>query len=509
MQLNVRTTYPTNPDYVYKTRLERLNLDQERIDDLRRGKGFVITEPISIKKDVKDYNGIFSTRFGQTLQDLNPFANRYSCPCKHLQGRVYVNQKCPICDGVVKYVGDEMDYFGYIVLEDPYYVIHPNLYKSLEFIIGAKAFMNILKIEEKKDENGFPIETEKPKNEPYFGLGMMGFVEKWKEILDHYIALSPNKIEYYNDIIENDDKLFTQSIPVYTTHLRPFRIEGETFYFEGANAIYNAMAKFAGQINQKNLAMMRRAKKPKDQLLWDLQEKYNNLYADIEETLARKKGTIRSSYGGRYNFTARCVIASDPSLGVDQIRLPYHALVELLQQAIINILHKSYGMSYSDAYKKWYKSQIKKDQIVFEIIQGLIRNEEDGLPVLINRPPTIQYGSILYMNCIGINDNYTMSVPLQPLPLLAGDFDGDALSILWIINKSVKERAAEVFSPANAMFISRNDGMFDNQMNHQRDVIIVACGLSNICREYYSKEELDTIREAQSIPLKPVVDFDR
>lgn len=306
MQLNVRTTYPTNPDYEYKTKLQRLNLDQERIDDLRRGKGFVVTEPISIKKDIKDYNGIFSTRFGQTLQDLNPFANRYSCPCKNLQGRIYLNQKCPLCGDPVKYVGDEMDYFGYITLEDPYYLIHPNLYKSLEFIIGAKVFKNILHIEDKKDENGFSIEVEKPKTEPYFGLGLMDFKDKWKEILDHYISLSTNrvnKIEYYNDIIENDDKLFTQSIPVYTTHLRPFRIEGETFYFEGANAIYNAMAKFAGQINQKNLSMMRRAKKPKDQLLWDLQEKYNELYADIEETLARKKGAVRSSYGGRL----RCV----------------------------------------------------------------------------------------------------------------------------------------------------------------------------------------------------------
>lgn len=506
MQLNVKVTYPTNPDYNYRTKLERLNLDKERIDDLRKGKGFVITEPVSIKKDVKDYNGIFSTRFGQTLQDLNPFANRYSCDCKRRQGRVYLNQRCPYCDSLVKYVGDEMDYFGYIVLEDPYYIINPNLFKSLEFIIGAKVFKNILHIEDKKDENGFSIEVEKPKNEPFFGIGMISFVERWKEVLDHYIALAPpTKMMYYDDIIDNDDKLFIQSIPVYTTHLRPFRIEGETFYFEGANALYNAMAKFAGQINQKNLAMMRRAKKPKDQLLWDLQEKYNELYASIEETLAKKKGVIRASYGGRFNFTARCVIASDPSLNVDQVKLPYHALVKLLEQAIVNILHKSYGMSYSDAYKKWYKSQIKKDSIVFEIIQGLIKNEENGLPILINRPPTIQYGSILYMNVVGINDNYTMSVPLQPLPLLAGDFDGDALSILWIINKSVKERAEEVFSPANAMFISRNDGMFDNQMNHQRDIIIVASGLSNICREFYVKEELDIIRQAQSIPLKPMI----
>lgn len=501
MQLNVKTMYPLNPDYDYNTRLERINIDDERINDLRKGKGFIVTEPTSIKKDVKDYNGIFSTRFGQTLQDVNPFANRYSCPCKHLQGRVYSGQKCPLCGEPVKYVGDEMDFFGYITLEDPYYIIHPNLYKSLEFVIGAKYLRNILKIEDKKNEDGFSIEAEKPKNEPFFGIGMMAFKERWEEVLNHYIQSSPNKIEYYKDIMGEASKLFIQSIPVYTTHLRPFRIEGENFYFEGANAIYNAMAKFAGQINQKSLKMMRRTNKPKDTLLWDLQEKYNSLYSEIEETLARKKGRIRSSYGGRYNFTTRAVIVSDPSLGVDQIRLPYHALVEMCQQRIINILHKSYGMSYSDAYKKWWKGQAKRDQIIYDIIKGIIDSEEGGLACFVDRPPTIQYGSILFMYCIGINDDYTMSVPLQPLPLWAGDFDGDTLTILWIINKAVREKAAEVFSPANAMFISRNDGMFDNQMNHQRDVIIVACGLSNICREFYTEEEIDAIKKAQSTPV--------
>lgn len=503
MQLNVRTTYPVNPDYEYKSKLARIDLDAERIEDLQKAKGFIVTEPTSIKKDVKDYNGIFSTRFGQTLQDLNPFANKYSCTCKHLQGSVYNHQKCPICGDTVKYVGEEMDYFGYITLEDPYYIIHPNLYKSLEFIIGAKVLNNILKINDQKDEDGYSsIEIQKPKEEPYFGIGMMAFKERWIEILDHYIALSPNKTDYYDDIMEHKRILFTQSIPVYTTHLRPFRIEGTTLFFEGANALYNSMAKFAALVNQKQLTMMKRAKKPKDSLLYDLQYNYNQLYKEIEETLARKKGSIRSSYGGRYDWTARCVITSDPKLEVDQIRLPYNALVEMLQQTIINILHRSYGMSYSDAYKKWYKSQIKRDQRVYDIIQGIIDNEDEGLPCLINRPPTIQYGSILYMNCIGINDNFTMSIPLQPIPLLVADFDGDALSILWIINKSVKERASEVFSPKNAMFISRNDGMFDNQMNHERDIIIVACGLSNICRQYYSAEELELIRQAQAIPLK-------
>ena len=73
----------------------------------------------------------------------------------------------------------------------------------------------------------------------------------------------------------------------------------------------------------------------------------------------------------------------------DQIRLPFHGLCELLQQVIINILVKTYNFSYAEAYKKWYKAQITgKDQVVYDIIDGLIKdNPKGGLPFLINRNP--------------------------------------------------------------------------------------------------------------------------
>ena len=42
-----------------------------------------------------------------------------------------------------------------------------------------------------------------------------------------------------------------------------------------------------------------------------------------------------------------------------------------------------------------------------------------------NRNPTINYGSLLQMFCVGMNKDldhdYTMSLPLQILPLLAAD----------------------------------------------------------------------------------------
>ena len=49
---------------------------------------------------------------------------------------------------------------------------------------------------------------------------------------------------------------------------------------------------------------------------------------------------------------------------------------------------------------------------------------------------------------------------------------GDVLNIMLIINDEFYQRASETFNPRNAVFISKNDGMFNNATNHQRDTII-------------------------------------
>ena len=105
----------------------------------------------------------------------------------------------------------------------------------------------------------------------------------------------------------------------------------------------------------------------------------------------------------------------------------------------------------------------------------------------------------MFMRCVGINDNYTMSVPLQILAPLAGDFDGDVLNIFYIINKSFAERAEKVFSPKYAMMISHNDGKFDSALNHSRDTLIMLNSFIELSRDEYTQEELDLIKTAQSM----------
>ena len=76
----------------------------------------------------------------------------------------------------------------------------------------------------------------------------------------------------------------------------------------------------------------------------------------------------------------------------DQIKLPYVALVKLLQQQIVNILVRNYNISPSEANSRWERAIAKKDDRIAEIIDNLIKASGRGIPFLINRNPTICYG---------------------------------------------------------------------------------------------------------------------
>ena len=389
ISMNVNLTYPDNKDYEMEVTLKKINLDNERVNDLRSNNGFIVTEPKSIKKDLKSADSIYSRKFGTTLQDVNAFENRYKCKCGHLQGRVYIGIKCPLCNEEVEFVDDNYNYFGWLVLKDPYKIIHPAIYAQLRNFFGNNKLRepridNIIKPNIVKDEDGFTVEERQvTPDEPFLGIGMIEFIERFDEIMNFYLKKYPQKKDMFDDIMKGREIVFTQSIPVYTTQLRPFSIEDNQFGYEKVNEIYTLLSKLVHVVNNDKLRMFRKSK-PKNTCLYDIQLQFNELYTEQINIMATKKGEIRQNFGGRFNFSARCVIAQEPSLEIDSVKLPYYALVELLKPTIINILKKSYNITYSEAYKIWYKSQIQKDMRVWNIVDQFIK-DKGYIPLLINR----------------------------------------------------------------------------------------------------------------------------
>lgn len=498
--INVNLHYPHNDKYVYTTSLETLDMDKTRVEDIRSGKGFIISAPKGIKKDIKSQDGIFSSRYGSnSIADIDSFNGRYRCKCGITRGSIHHGETCAACGHKVKFVDDDVSIVGYLKLKDAYWCIHPNLYRKLEAFIGARKLANIIEPEVQVDSNGRIIEkTSTKKDEPFKGIGILEFRDRFKEIMDFYIGKYPAKRMYYDDIMNNhiQGKVFTHTIAVYSSLLRPSRLDNGSLRYEACNEPFNMLATLVYKCNDDTLRMNQK-KKEKLQLLYDIQYQLNAVYEELKNILSKKKGDFRSAIGGRYSFSSRSVIRQDVSLKADQIKLPFNGLCELLQQVIINILVRTYGFSYAEAYKKWYKCQVTGwDQVIYDIIDGLIKASDGGLPVLINRNPTISYGGILAVKCIGINMNYTMSISLLVLKILGADFDGDTLNILYLFNKEFIELANEVISPRQ-MFISRNDGRCNSDLIHSRDIIINANSLKSLYE--YTPDELARIKMMQAV----------
>lgn len=423
---NINVSYPRNDEFEIFTRLMILDFDAERKKDLMTNKGFVISDFKGIKKDLKDPNSIFSNKYGQTLKDMNQYEDRYKCECGFTKSRINFNTICPLCGTKVKYVDDDFSYFGWIILKYDHY-IHPLMYKKIESFIGRKEFENILLYhrEESIDGKIQPFEVVDP-TEPYRSAGIKMFEEKFDEIMDYYLKKRPNKKGIYDHIMKYKHLVFTRSFPVFTTLLRPYDIDGRSFNHEDSNPKFNIINRIATKLNNRKLEVENNEIAVED-LLKSLQDAVMKLYDYITKILTGKKGNIRQLFGGRYNFSSRCVIVSDNKLRIDQVKLPYKCLVVWLEPQIKNILVKSYNMSYNQAEEYLFKAQVQPDMTVANIINSIIKSHKEGLPIIINRNPTINYGSLLQMFCIGMNDDlesdYTMSISLQVLPYLAADFD--------------------------------------------------------------------------------------
>lgn len=498
--VDIKYSYPNNPDYEYGAKLERIDLDKERVTDILTDNGFIISpsKGSSLKARIKNPNGIFSFRYGQSLSDLNPEINRYRCKCGATRNRIHRNQVCDKCGERVKEVNSNFEYFGWMILNDAYFIIHPNLYKAIEFLMGKgygkkSKLENIIAVKDDKDMNGFSIENKnKPKDEPWYGLGMIGFQKNFDEILEYYLKKKPQKKDVYDSIMKSRNIIFSHSIPVFTTLLRPSDIRDGSMSYEKTNATYNIMYSLVNKIN-KDKTISDRAEKPKNDKLFQLQSKYNELYKELEDIFSGKKGQFRSLIGGRFTFSGRNVIAPDPTLRVDQVKLSYFSLIVLLEPRIENILHTTYGLQISEAKLRIERGKLNIDDGIKKIIEAIIKSTPKGLPLIINRNPTIGYGSILQVYCVGVTEHYTLSIPLQILPLVAGDFDGDIFNIILIINKAFEQRASEVFNPRNCMWISMNDGYVNIDIMHQRDTMIMMNTFINLGRDKYTPEEMEDI----------------
>ena len=86
---------------------------------------------------------------------------------------------------------------------------------------------------------------------------------------------------------------------------------------------------------------------------------------------------------------------------------------------------RNYNISPSEAYDRWYRAIAKKDDRIAEILDNFIHANSEGLPVLINRNPTINYGSIIInkKNVLNLSEDELSKIRLNEIGIVFQEYN--------------------------------------------------------------------------------------
>lgn len=464
-----------------EVKLERISWDQQARLDFSAKRGFVIDEYAYKDNKLKEKNprGIHSQKFGTSFSDDNAFMERYSCKCKNVIGMVYNGEICPVCKTEVVFVDVNVEMTGWVFLKADR-IIQPLYYRFIKKIVRNKGFSieDMLKPNEEINKEGVLVKIVEDPTKPFLGIGIQGLYERWDEVLEYYHKLKPNMRELIDMIRHERHVAFSSSIPVYSSILRNTLHSGSTFYFNNPENIYGVIVKKVNTLNSfSDLVVVGQHQKERDRhhkqlTLFDIQQKVQAIWQVVFSKIDAKRGHIRSEIlGGRINFSARNVIVPDATLRADEIDIGYLTFLELYRYEIIGYLVKMTDMTYEDASQEWFESTISFNQRVYEIMLYIVENNDTR--VLVNRNPTIKFGSLICMKIRKVRpeytDNHTMSLPLFVLRSMNADFDGDTLNIVAIKIKDLAKGFDRNYNPRKSLIISRNDGLFNDDFNLLKD----------------------------------------
>lgn len=463
-------------DTKVEVRFELLNWDKECEIDMISGKGFPILQDPYDKKDKKKKNpyGIMSEKFSTDWEDKDAFEERYSCKCKSLKGRVFEGEICPLCNTKVEFINVDYKMTGWINLGD-YKIIQPGFYDIIQSVIGKAELESILESELIINLNGRRVKksNKKPaKDSPYKGIGVEKFYKNFREIMHYYLKKKKAKTNTIYFLLEKKEDIFSSNIPVFTSILRPESITGEDYYYYNINTIYKTIFKLSKILKDESINSDIKSKYIDiENALFKIQNRVVDLNTAIFNLLDGKNGFIKQHIiGGRLSWSSRCVIVPDPDLEADQIKLPYLAFMEMYKFELIGYIKDINKVTLAQAFHIWNMACLRFDPKVYEIIKYMLKVDEPTC--IVNRNPTINYGSSDILKVIDVPADYSnlcMSLPIAILVPFNADFDGDVLNIYSLKSSKLKRELDKFYNPKKNFYISRKDGLFNRDVDLLKD----------------------------------------
>lgn len=446
--------------------------------DLKNVRALIIDNPSVVnKKTLKGEDGsIFTREFGSAL-NTDEDIREFSCECGNYYARFYEGEICPICNTVVEErYGGNLDRYGWIELGEGNWVIIPQGYLNIEKIISPANLRSILDYKCKMDGGGNSItDVLKNKKHPYENYGMLKFKEHFEEILLWFLNKRSNPTKKHQlmvkHLIKNKDKLFVDVVPVISPILRPAFTSSSNnqFGYDKLNEKYVNILSYASIMKKKTTTEF-----IKLESMYNIQISLNELedYA-TRSKVKGKRGIIRkTTIGSQLSFSSRMVIipyVKRKKFRMDNIIIPYKAFLEIYKFEILNLVMKNEKhrtvWEVLDEIEKTLLSDEASPKYL-SIIRFMIKNHKfGGMPVLLNRNPTLDMGSIQAMLITDIYEDpniFVMGIPLTSLKSMNADFDGDVLNLWSLKEKSVATAFMNAFNPRNLILDVTGDGGFNS-----------------------------------------------
>lgn len=433
---------------MYDTKIEKvvvrcLDLDFERYYDMIRGNGIRIDCPTAYDaKKKKAWNGLQSEFFGTDFGDENAFQERYSCDCHRYTSKIYNGMTCEYCGTKVQYREPDVTKTGWIILDYNRKVLSPIFARKLSAVLGrvdgTPVLDRILRSPYKRSADDPGVTPEMREKElaemkihPFIGKGMTWLVDNIDQVLDYYAKKKPGKAAAFQELRDNRSILFTSGIPVFSSILR-IELPGaknEKLFKMRVNTYFQSIIQSFNKVNSydEEEAQSEKIQAQIDKILASAQHEIDELFEAVFKIMDGKHGVIQSKViGGRYDWCSRnIIIPNSGELRADEVEMPYIAMMELFRYELCNLYCKRMGVTMAKANQAWRQGKIIFNPTFYSLMEKIIKEDNAFISLLINRNPSINYGSFMTVRIKSVKRNFydkALTIPTAIIQLMNADF---------------------------------------------------------------------------------------
>jgi len=398
-------------------------------------------------------DGLFSE------QIFGPVKN-YTCQCGIYYGpsNVKTGSKCNLCKVDIVNSDVRRTRFAKIIL--PFPIINPLFYDLLNEI-GGKSIKSALDDLMKNEKSYMYIDglEHVVASEDIRPSGVEIYERTdaiYKLIYDVSKGLSDEGIEDWKIISENIDNLLINQIIVLPPDLRPVSRGGA-----GKHLMDKINRYYVQILTNKTLMHGTNINVQRDKNLYytyfkQIQKNANELYSRILEKMAKKEGLIRGNIlGKRIDFSGRAVITPDPSLLLNECKLPYFMALEIFKLPIAKrIIEIGRFKLLNDALDFVDNCIEFRKPDLFKICKDTV----EGEICILNRQPSLHRLGMLGFKILITSDQVIKIHPLVCAPFNA-DFDGDQMAIYIPITEEAKQEIIERMLPSRNLSSPSNENL--------------------------------------------------